>query len=69
MLKSLGKKPTYVTNYTRLSDKKIKNMNLGVIKSVWRIRDVYPGSFFLPIPDPGSRIPDPKIATKEMGQF
>ncbi len=25
-----------------------------------RIQDVYPGSWFLPIPDPGSRIPDPK---------
>ncbi len=24
-----------------------------------------PGSWFLPIPDPGSRIPDPKTATKE----
>jgi hypothetical protein len=29
---------------------------------VLRIRDVYPGSCFLPIPDPGSRIPDPKTA-------
>ncbi len=27
-----------------------------------------PGSWFLPIPDPGSRIPDPKIATKERGE-
>ncbi len=27
--------------------------------SVWRIRDVYPGSWFLPIPDPGSGISDP----------
>jgi len=27
-------------------------------KVVLRIRDVYPGSWFLPIPDPGSRIPD-----------
>ncbi len=26
-----------------------------------------PGSWFLPIPDPGSRIPDPKTATKERG--
>ncbi len=25
---------------------------------VWRIQDVYPGSWFLPIPDPGSWIPD-----------
>ncbi len=32
-----------------------------------RIRDVYPGSriLILPILDPGSRIPDPKAATKE----
>ncbi len=29
------------------------------------IRDVYPGSLFLPIPDPGSRFPDPKTATKD----
>ncbi len=27
-----------------------------------------PGSWFLPIPDPGSRIPDPKTATEERGQ-
>jgi hypothetical protein len=27
-----------------------------------------PGSWFLPIPDPGSRIPDPKTATKERGK-
>ncbi len=27
-----------------------------------------PGSWFLPIPDPGSRIPDPKTATKERGE-
>jgi hypothetical protein len=35
---------------------------------VWRIRDVYPGSW---IPDPDgypSRIPDPKTATKERGE-
>ncbi len=27
-----------------------------------------PGSWFLPIPDPGSRIPDPKTATKKRGE-
>ncbi len=27
-----------------------------------------PGSWFLPIQDPGSRIPDPKTATKERGE-
>ena len=27
-----------------------------------------PGSWFLPIPDPGSRIPDPKTGTKERGE-
>ncbi len=37
--------------------------------AVLRIRDVYPGSWFLPIPDPGSRIPDPKTATKERGEI
>ncbi len=37
-------------------------------KSLWRIRDVYPGSR---IPDPDfypSRIQDPKTATKERGE-
>jgi hypothetical protein len=35
-----------------------------------RIRDVCPGSriLILPIPDPGSRIPDPETATKERGK-
>jgi hypothetical protein len=42
-------------------------------KSVWRIRDVYPGNpdpDFYPsrIPDLGSWIPDPKTATKERGE-
>ncbi len=37
-------------------------------RTVLRIRDVYPGSWFLPIPDPGSRIPDPKTATKGRGE-
>jgi hypothetical protein len=43
--------------------------------TVWRIRDVYPGSRILifthpgfQIPDPGSRIPDIKTATKERGE-
>ncbi len=27
-----------------------------------------PGSWFLPIPDPGSRIPDPKTAMKDRGE-
>jgi hypothetical protein len=42
---------------------------------VLRIRDVYPGSRILifthpgsRIPDLGSRIPDPKTATKERGE-
>ncbi len=35
------------------------------MRSVLRIRDVYPGSR---ISDPGSRIPDPKTATKERGE-
>jgi hypothetical protein len=33
--------------------------------AVWRIRDVYPGSRILIFTHPGSRIPDPKTATKE----
>jgi hypothetical protein len=43
--------------------------------SVWRIRDVYPGSRILifthpgsRIPDLGSRIPDSKTAIKERGE-
>ncbi len=48
--------------------KKERNDNESTyLQSVLRIRDVYPGSWFLPIPDPGSRIPDPKTATKERG--
>jgi hypothetical protein len=45
------------------------------LHAVLRIRDVYPGSWILifthprsQIPDPGSRIPDPKTATKEGGE-
>jgi hypothetical protein len=38
---------------------------LPILYPVLRIRDVYPGSR---IPDPGSRIPDPKTATKERGE-
>jgi hypothetical protein len=45
------------------------------MKSVLRIRDVYPGSQipdpdFYPsrIPNPGSRIPDPKTVRKERGE-
>jgi hypothetical protein len=41
----------------------------------WQIQDVYPGIQILifihpgsPIPDPGSRIPYPKTATKESGE-
>jgi hypothetical protein len=45
---------------------------LGEYVPMLRIRDVYPGSrsSFLPIPDlgVGSRIPDPKMATKERGE-
>ncbi len=33
-----------------------------------RIWDVYPGSWFLPFPDPGSRIPEPKTATKDRSE-
>ncbi len=35
---------------------------------VLRIRDVYPGSRILIFTHPGSRIPDPKKATKERGE-
>jgi hypothetical protein len=36
--------------------------------AVLRIRDVYPGSRILIFAHPGSRIPDPKTATKERGE-
>ncbi len=35
-----------------------KTIETSNSKAVLRIRDVYPGSWFLPIPDPGSRISD-----------
>ncbi len=38
------------------------------LRTVLRIRDVYPGSWFFFIPNPGSRIPDPTTATKEKGE-
>jgi hypothetical protein len=41
---------------------------IHMIEPVLRIRGVYPGSSFLPIPDPGSRIPDPKTAMKDTGE-
>ncbi len=47
----------------------VKVVSPGKIQAVLRIQDVYPGSqipdpgsWFLPIPDPGSRIPNPKKA-------
>jgi hypothetical protein len=51
-------------------------LSLGLHKkAAWRIRDAYPGSRILifthpgsRILDPGSRIPDPKTATKERGE-
>ncbi len=38
------------------------------LEAVWRIRDVYPGSRILIFTPPGSRIPEPKTATKEKGE-
>jgi hypothetical protein len=40
----------------------------GSKKAVWRIRDVYPGSRILIFSHTGSRIQDPKTATKERGE-
>jgi hypothetical protein len=40
----------------------------GLILSVWRIRDVYSGSRILIFTHPGSRIPDPKTAIKDIGE-
>ncbi len=44
---------------------RIRIRHFRLFLPVLRIRDVYHGSWFLPIPDLGSRIPDPKTATKE----
>jgi hypothetical protein len=41
---------------------------INVRYPVLRIRDVYPGSRILIFTHPGSRIPDPKTATKERGE-
>jgi hypothetical protein len=41
---------------------------MAVSYSVLRIGDVYPGSLILIFIDPGSQIPDPETATKEMGE-
>jgi hypothetical protein len=41
---------------------------IAYLHSVLRIRDVYPGSRILIFTHPGSRIPDPKTATKERGE-
>ncbi len=55
----------------KFSIKEIKYTNViaTVSNSVLRIRDVYPGSRILifPIPDPGSRISDPKNSNKREG--
>jgi len=40
-----------------------------MIQPVLRIPDVYPGSGFLPIPDPGSRISNPGSNQKRGGKF
>jgi hypothetical protein len=42
--------------------------DLGWVKTLWRIRDVYPESRILIFTHPGSQIPDPKAATKDRGK-
>jgi hypothetical protein len=42
--------------------------NIGQFLAVLRIRDVYPGSRIMVFTHPGSRIPDPRTATKERGE-
>jgi hypothetical protein len=44
------------------------NSLLECFNSMLRIRDVYPGSRILIFVHPGSRIPDPKTATKDRGE-
>jgi hypothetical protein len=39
-----------------------------MVGSVFRIRDVYPGSRILILSHPGSRISDPKTGTKDRGE-
>ncbi len=50
--------------WIRLKMTRIRNCSLPVL----RIRDVYPGSWILIFTHSGSRIPDPKTATKERGE-
>ncbi len=51
-----------------MSDYNLKSDAPKSILAVLRIRDVYPGSRILIFTHPGSRIPDPKTATKERGE-
>jgi hypothetical protein len=46
----------------------VQNLQYRYLKSVLRIRDVYPGSRILIFTHPGSRIPEPKTATKNRGE-
>jgi hypothetical protein len=68
-------KGTELTNIRKAVSKKTekdpkKNIENNKFKllTLLRIRDVYPGSRILIFIHPGSRIPDPKTATKEKGE-
>ncbi len=54
------RQPNKFRNQNHYEFKTVWRARFGNWKSVLRIRDVYPGSWFLPIPDPGSRISDPE---------
>jgi hypothetical protein len=56
--------------FTQVKQNTICSLEKRSFSAVLRIRDVYPGSriLILSIPDRGSRIPDPKTATKERGE-
>jgi hypothetical protein len=63
-----GSKPTSSEKIQYLTVLRLRIRELFVLKTVWRIRDVYPGSRILIFTHPGSRIPNPKTATKERGE-
>ena len=52
----------------RVVQERSQNYQYGCVLAVLRIQDFYSGSRILIFTHPGSRISDPKTATKEMGE-
>ncbi len=57
-----------IENHTVPMDLKIYRKSLASVADPGCLSWI-PNPDFLPIPDPGSRIPDPKTATKERGEL